>query len=198
MIGQELHDLQKLSINLNKIRSLPRSICGMQSLRILDARFNEIHGLPHDFGNLKNLEILDLSNNFNDLVSLPESFGDLVNLRELDLSNNQISSLPDSFGKLERLKKLNLEGNPLVIPPSDIVNLGIGAVKEFMMKRWIQILMEEEQKAIMEAASLNSSQAPGGWLTRSTSWLNSVISGASGYLGGSNLATKDPCLNEQL
>ncbi|CAA7406026.1 unnamed protein product [Spirodela intermedia] len=202
-IGHELVDLQGLSIGLNKIRSLPSSVCEMISLRRLDARFNELRGLPHAIGSLTNLETLDLSNNFSDLTALPETIGDLVGLRELDLSNNQIHALPDAFGRLENLSKLNLEGNPLVLPPVEVVNQGVEAVKEFMSRRWLEILLEEEQRATVEAAPPQSPQAAGGgWLSRSASLLNSLVSGVSGsvtgYLAGADRSPRDPFLDQQL
>ncbi|XVF49322.1 hypothetical protein PTKIN_Ptkin04bG0001900 [Pterospermum kingtungense] len=149
-LGNELGNLQRLSIHLNKIRSLPTSICQMISLRFLDAHFNELCGLPDEIGRLTNLEVLNLSSNFTDLRELPDTLGELTNLKELDLSNNQIYALPDTFGRLDKLTKLNLEQNPLVIPPPEVVKLGVGAVKTFMAKRWLDILVEEERKSMLE------------------------------------------------
>lgn len=195
-IGYELPNLQKLMIQLNKIRSLPSSICELKSLRYLDAHFNELNGLPIAIGRLTNLEVLNLSSNFTDLKELPETFGDLTNLRELDLSNNQIHALPDTFGRLENLTKLNLEQNPLELPPVEIVNLGVHAVKTFMAKRWIDILLEEERKSNQEMQE----QGEGGWLTRSTSWLKNVSENVVGYLGNpmSPKSPRDPYLDQQL
>ena len=167
----------------------------MRSLCHLDAHFNELRGLPFAIGRLTNLETLNLSSNFSDLTELPETIGDLTNLRELDLSNNQIQALPDTFGRLDNLIKLNLDQNPLVIPPMEVVNEGVEAVKVFMAKRWLEILVEEEQKSLLEVKE----QTQTGWLTRSTSWLGSVVSGVSqsvsGYLGP---GPRDPYLDQQL
>ncbi|RZC77167.1 hypothetical protein C5167_001363 [Papaver somniferum] len=174
----ELVNLQKLLVGFNKIRSLPSSICEMKSLRHLDAHFNELHGLPHTIGFLTSLEILNVSSNFSDFRELPVTFGELMNLKEVDISNNQISALPDTFGRLDSLTKLNLDQNPLFIPPAEIVKQGVDAVKEFMAKRWVDILLEEERKS-MEAHT----QAQKGWLTRSTSWL-------TGYLVGGEKSPK--------
>ncbi|KAJ0049561.1 hypothetical protein Pint_15539 [Pistacia integerrima] len=194
-IGFELVNLQKLSIPLNKIRSLPTSIGEMRSLRYLDAHFNELHGLPLSIGKLTNLEIFNLSKNFNDLTELPETFGDLINLKELDLSNNQIHALPDTFGRLDNLTKLDLDENPLVIPPMEVVKQGVEAVKDFMAKRWLQLLVEEERKSMMQV----SEEGQTGWLTRSTSWLKTYVSGVtetvSEYLGTGS--PRDPCLDQQ-
>ncbi|KAI3970193.1 hypothetical protein MKW92_015313 [Papaver armeniacum] len=174
----ELVNLQKLLVGFNKIRSLPSSICEMKSLRHLDAHFNELRGLPDTIGLLTNLEILNVSSNFSDFTELPVTFGELINLKEVDISNNQISALPDTFGRLDSLTKLNLDQNPLFVPPTEIVKQGVEAVKEFMSKRWVDILLEEERK-IMVAHT----EAQKGWLTRSTSWL-------TGYLAGGEKSPK--------
>lgn len=190
-IGYELPNLQKLMIYLNKIRSFPSSICELKSLHYLDAHFNELHGLPIAIGRLTNLEVLNLSSNFSDLKELPETFGDLANLRELDLSNNQIHALPDTFGRLDNLIKLNLEQNPLELPPMEIVNQGVEAIKTFMAKRWLDILLEEERKSNQEMQEPEQ----GGWLTRSTSWLKNVSGNVIGYIGttvGSPMSPKSP------
>lgn len=195
-IGYELVNLRRLSIQLNKIRSLPTSIGEMNSLQFLDVHFNELRGLPHTIGKLTNLEHLDLSSNFSDLTELPETFGDLINLQELDLSNNQIHALPITFGQLKNLQKLNLEENPIAIPPKEIVNSGVEAVKAFMAQRWIDLLAEEEAKSKLQA----SEETPKGWLSRSTSWLKDSVSvvshSVSGYMGVQEKSKQDPCLNE--
>lgn len=197
-IGYGLGNLERLSIQLNKIRFLPPSLCEMKSLRYLDVHFNELHGLPHAIGRLTNLEVLNLSSNFSDLTELPETIGDLTNLRELNLSNNQIRALPISFGRLENLNKLNLDENPLVIPPKEIVHKGVPAVREFMQKRWLDILAAEQQRRVQES---NQQQAQTGWLAWGNSMLHNIVSGVSGsvseYLGGTK-APRDPYLDQQL
>ncbi|KAE8657196.1 Plant intracellular Ras-group-related LRR protein 3 [Hibiscus syriacus] len=148
--GNELGNLQRLSVYLNKLRSLPTSICKMRSLHFLDGHFNELRGLPDEIGRLANLEALNVRCNFSDMTELPESLCELINLKELDISNNQINALPDSFGRLDKLTKLNLDQNPLVVPPKEIVNQGVDAVKIFMANRWADKLAEEERKIMME------------------------------------------------
>lgn len=184
-IGYELVNLRRLSIQLNKIRSLPTSIGEMSSLCFLDVHFNELRGLPPSIGKLTNLEVLNLSSNFSDMTELPDTVGDLSNLKELDLSNNQIHSLPTTFGRLDNLVKLNLDENPLLIPPKEIVDAGVEVVKAFMSRMWLNSLVEEEE------------HTPLGWLSRSTSWLKESVESVSGYLGV-NEKTEDPCLNQQL
>ncbi|RLN04389.1 plant intracellular Ras-group-related LRR protein 3-like [Panicum miliaceum] len=191
-IGYEMANLQKLWVHMNKLRSLPSSVCEMTSLYLLDAHFNELRGLPSAFGTLSSLEILNLSSNFSDLKELPASFGDLLNLRELDLSNNQIHALPGTFGRLGKLEKLNLEQNPLTMPPVDIVNKSVDAVKEYMSKRWLDILLEEEQRRIA-AETPQASSTPKDWLERSVSWVTNVLA----YLTENEKSEKDAYLDQQ-
>ncbi|KAI3433138.1 uncharacterized protein J3R85_007355 [Psidium guajava] len=197
-IGYGLTNLEKLSISLNKLCMLPQSICEMKSLRYLDAHFNELRGVPHAIGRLAYLEVLNLSSNFNDLTELPDTIGDLTNLRELDLSNNQIRALPDSFYRLENLIKLNLDENPLVVPPLEIAKKGAEAVREFMRKRWQDMLAEEQLRRIRQASQ---PQAQAGWLAWGGSLLSGLASGVSrsvaSYLGGEK-APRDPYLDQQL
>ncbi|KAK9684788.1 hypothetical protein RND81_10G232600 [Saponaria officinalis] len=191
-IGYELINLRKLLVQYNKIRSLPTSVGEMKSLQNLDVHFNELHGLPVTIGKLTTLVTLNLSGNFSDLKELPETFGDLINLEELDLSHNQIHALPYSFCKLEKLRKLNLDQNPIVIPPVEVVNEGVQAVKIFMAKRWADFLREEEERSRQGTQEL----AETGWLKRSVSKLNTVVSSVSEYLAAPT-SPHDPCLDEQ-
>lgn len=154
-IGYELSNLEVLSIQYNKIRSLPTSIGEMRSLRHLDAHFNELHGLPPLIGKLKNLETLNLSSNFTDLAELPHTIGDLTELRELDLSCNQIHSLPLSFARLNKLMKLNLDQNPLVFPPMEVVSEGVEAIRLFMVKRWHGSTSEDQEDHQLNAPDMN-------------------------------------------
>lgn len=177
-----LINLEKLLIHLNKIRFLPASIGEMKSLRYLDVHFNELHGLPQSIGKLTNLEYLNIGSNFNDMTQIPETVGNLVNLTELDLSNNQIRELPYSFCRLEKLTKLNVDQNPIVVPPFEVVNQGTEAVKEFMAKRWLE-LVEEQQKNMAET---QNQQAQTGWIAWGASLLNNVVEvseSVAGYFG---------------
>lgn len=197
-IGYELVNLKRLSLSFNKLRSLPTSVGEMKSLRLLDVHFNELHGLPRSFGNLTNLEILNLSNNFSDLTKLPDTIGDLINLKELDLSNNQIHELPDTISRLDNLTVLKLDENPLVIPPKEVVVEGVEAVKAYMIKRRLDILLAEEPQIMLEEMG----QTPTGLVTRSTSWLSGAVSNifgtVAGYLGGEAKSDADHYLNQQL
>ncbi|MBA0667981.1 hypothetical protein Goklo_000972 [Gossypium klotzschianum] len=158
-LGRYLGNLQRLRIQLNKTRSLPPSIGEMSSLWYLDAHFNELGGLPDEIGRLKKLQFLDLSNNFTELREFPNTLAD----------DTQI-------GK-----------NPLVVPPPDIVNQGVEAVKAFMDIRLHDKLEEEERKSSVEG----NEDVQAGWLTCSSSWLKTY---ASDYLAVAVGAPKDTYL----
>ncbi|KAJ0639791.1 putative leucine-rich repeat domain superfamily [Helianthus annuus] len=158
-IGYGLVNLKKLLMPLNKLRSLPNSIGEMISLQILDVHFNELKGLPPSIGMLKKLEVLNVSSNFNDLTCLPETIGNLTRLRELDICNNQIQQLPITFGRLVNLAILSVEHNPLVVPPQEVVEEGVEAVKVYMSKRLYDLIVEEEKMMVLE----REEQAQAGW-----------------------------------
>ncbi|KAK9055268.1 hypothetical protein SSX86_026350 [Deinandra increscens subsp. villosa] len=134
-IGFELVNIKKLSVNSNKIIFLPSSTSHLTNLRHLDLRLNRLRSLPDDLENLINLEVLNVSQNFQYLDHLPYSIGLLISLVELDISYNKITALPDSIGCLKRLQKLSVEGNPLVVPPPEVVEKGVQAIREYMSEK---------------------------------------------------------------
>lgn len=80
--------LDKLYLNHNKLKSLPRAV-----------------------GRLKNLTQLDVSSN--DMTELPEEIGMLTNLKRLLVFDNNLQTLPFELGYLYQLDTLGIEGNPL-------------------------------------------------------------------------------------
>ncbi|XP_030544975.2 plant intracellular Ras-group-related LRR protein 6-like [Rhodamnia argentea] len=134
-VGLELGNLKKLSVNSNKLAHLPHSTSRLTSLCVLDARLNCLRSLPDDLENLVNLQTLNISQNFHHLQALPYSIGLLLSLVELDISYNRITALPDSMGCLRKLQKLCVEGNPLILPPAEVMEQGLHAVKEYLGER---------------------------------------------------------------
>lgn len=141
---------------------------------------NEIHGIPNSIGRLTKLEVLNLSSNFNNLMGVPDTITDLTNLRELDLSNNQIQAIPDSFYRLRKLEKLNLDQNPLEIPSQEVATQGAEVVREFMRKRWGDIMAEQQQRIGVEAERHGDEN---GWVYWGTSMVTNLVSGVTHTIG---------------
>ena len=81
------------------------------------------------------------------------------------------NALPETFGPLDNFTKLSLDQNPLVIPPVEVVMEGVEAIKVSMAKRWLDILVEEERKSMLEMQEQTQTR----WLTGSTSWLKNYV-----------------------
>ncbi|KAK9069827.1 hypothetical protein SSX86_010223 [Deinandra increscens subsp. villosa] len=131
---ENLYKLVYLSFSCcPKLKRLPRSICSLQDLKVLNLFRSGIEELPEDIGKLICLEKLDLSyskvkhlpdsicmlKHLNTLLlpgckvlnKLPEGVGYLESLEELNLNYcKKISEIPDSICKLKHLKELNLSG----------------------------------------------------------------------------------------
>lgn len=150
----QLTKLQSLDLGYNQIKTLPSSIAQLENLKLLWLVNNPWDSLSEwDWiDRLRNLTRLSLSTCC--LKEVPKFVSQLQNLRELRLDDNQITSIPDflySLNQLERLyatgnkvKKIspkilqleNLEdilliGNPLEIPPIEVANKGVKAIREY-------------------------------------------------------------------
>ncbi|RZR83274.1 hypothetical protein BHM03_00009856 [Ensete ventricosum] len=177
-----------------------------KSLERVDLSGRHLRYLPEAFGKLRGLLYLNLSNNQLEVCHLLLSRWSLV---ELNASYNELTYLPTNIGhELQSLEKLWIHlnklrslptSNPLVVPPLEVVTQGVEAVKDYMAKRLLDILLEEEKSM---AEEMSPTQAGNGWLMRGTSWLNSWVSGVSGsvagYLGAGQKSFRDPYLDQQL
>nr|Q9C699.2 RecName: Full=Receptor-like protein 7; Short=AtRLP7; Flags: Precursor [Arabidopsis thaliana] len=99
--------------NNNFTGKIPRSICGLSSLEILDLSNNNLNGsLPWCLETLmSSLSDLDLRNNSLS-GSLPEIFMNATKLRSLDVSHNRMEGkLPGSLTGCSSLEVLNVGSN---------------------------------------------------------------------------------------
>ncbi|CAA0277255.1 unnamed protein product [Arabidopsis thaliana] len=99
--------------NNNFTGKIPRSICGLSSLEILDLSNNNLNGsLPWCLETLmSSLSDLDLRNNSLS-GSLPEIFMNATKLRSLDVSHNRMEGkLPGSLTVCSSLEVLNVGSN---------------------------------------------------------------------------------------
>ncbi|TDG97505.1 hypothetical protein EPR50_G00226680 [Perca flavescens] len=111
---RSLHGLRILSLNHNKLTSVPGDVRNLPTLEELDLSKNNISTLKcNDFAKLTKLRELSLNQNF--ISALQECvFEDLIRLRVLKLQNNTLSKLNGAFKKhLPNLKQLRLNGNKL-------------------------------------------------------------------------------------
>ena len=76
----------------------------------------------------------------------------------------------------------------------EVVKEGVEAIKVSMAKRWLDILVEEERKSMLEMQEQTHTR----WLTGSTSWLKNYVKNVSEYLGSPRGSPKDPFLDQQL
>jgi len=155
-IGQ-LHDLMSLNLSSNKLTKVSDMIGQLQNLTSLNLSSNQLTEVPDTIGQLQNLTSLNLSSNR--LTEVPDTIGQLQNLTQLFLYDNPIQSIPEliyelrslimlylsniRFGKnqikkispkilqLQNLTYLDLKGNPVEIPPPEVVNKGVEAIKNY-------------------------------------------------------------------
>jgi len=99
--------LQKLSMELNLLTSIPKVTCALPSLTHLNLSQNAIsHIHANNLKWLTNVETLELAGNR--ISKLPSQIGLLTYLRSLDLSGNVLTTIPSSIAYCENLRKLNL------------------------------------------------------------------------------------------
>ncbi|TRY74558.1 hypothetical protein TCAL_00696 [Tigriopus californicus] len=136
--------LEKLCLDYNNIRDLPRQLFQCQELKELSVCDNDVHLLPSALASLghlvrlnvsknvltdipetikqlKCLEVLDVS--VNPLQKVPEGCTQLLNIAELYLNDTFLEFLPANFGRLVKLKILELRENNLTSLPKSLSRL---------------------------------------------------------------------------
>ncbi|HEX7956988.1 MAG TPA: COR domain-containing protein [Pyrinomonadaceae bacterium] len=108
-----------LSINNNRLTTLPESIAQLSQLQILFVDNNQLTALPEVVTRLSRLQELSLAGN--QLAELPESIAQLSQLQNLYLNNNQLKTLPEALRKLTSLEGLYLHGNESLGLPAEVL-----------------------------------------------------------------------------
>ncbi len=149
-----LNNLNDLNVGYNQIKTLPSSISQIQGLSVLWLPANPWNSLPewdwianlHNLtalglgecnlreipkfvGQLHNLEVLNMV--YNQITSIPDSLYDLSMLETLWLTGNGIKEISPKILQLGNLKQIVLNENPLEIPPSEVAEKGVEAIKEY-------------------------------------------------------------------
>ncbi|KAH0470404.1 hypothetical protein IEQ34_000127 [Dendrobium chrysotoxum] len=114
----QLKSLTVLSLNKNRLTTLPPSLGELTSLSELYISKNNITCLPDELGCLNQLQFLRAQSNR--ISSVPASIGNCSLLREVDLSANLLTELPETFGQLLNLKVLHVRLNGLKTLPSTL------------------------------------------------------------------------------
>ena len=63
--------------------------------------------------------------------ALPENIGNLSKLRDLDVESNEFKELPRSIVDLDASCRFNCRGNRLQMPPQDIADQGMMAIRRY-------------------------------------------------------------------
>ncbi|XP_028049678.1 protein lap1 isoform X2 [Monomorium pharaonis] len=120
----QCHELRMLSLSDNEITSLPPAIASLINLEYLDLSKNSVKDLPDSIKECKSLRSIDIS--VNPFERFPDAITHIVGLRELYLNDAYIEYLPANFGRLSALRTLELrENNMMTLPKSmsRLVNL---------------------------------------------------------------------------
>jgi len=170
--------INELDLSHNEIKAIPKEIKKLNNLIRLDLSFNHIEFIPPEIGNLRRLTTLNLSNN--KLISIPKSINKLNNLVWLMLNNNLLSNLPEELFflqvELKSYRGLNddkrnmifLDGNPIETPPIEILNKGLGAIKNYFS----EISGKEDVSLLYEAKLLIVGEPGAGKTSFSRKFLN--------------------------
>ncbi|XP_029037351.1 protein lap1 isoform X3 [Osmia bicornis bicornis] len=113
----QCHELRVLSLSDNEVTTLPPAIASLINLEYLDLSKNSIKELPDSIKECKNLRSIDIS--VNPFERFPDAITHIVGLRELYINDAYIEYLPANFGRLSALRTLELrENNMMTLPKS--------------------------------------------------------------------------------
>lgn len=156
-IPEEIFKLKKL-IGLclvnNKISKVPKEIKNLTFLKYLLLNINQLSTIPDEIEKLTSLKRLILQGN--NLTNVSSAIFKLNNLERLHLADNRITALPVEITTLgmdisfqwARANGINVKNNPIETPPIEIIEKGIGSIKEYFKS------LEDEKQALNEVKVL--------------------------------------------
>ena len=136
--------LEKITLDCNNIRDLPRQLFHCEGLRRISVADNDVHVIPEALSSLTNLLYLNVSKNVltdipntikqckqltildasvNPLQKIPEGCTQLLSISELYLNDTFLEFLPANFGRLSSLRILELRENGLTSLPKSLNRL---------------------------------------------------------------------------
>ena len=116
---EPLTNLERLQMNHNRLKEVPRTIGLIHGLLYLDLSSNALEVAPKSIGVLTALTYLDLCNNR--IQSVPV-LTQLTTLSTLRVAHNHLVSLPMGLHKMTSLTRLDVTDNKtLEVPPMGIV-----------------------------------------------------------------------------
>ncbi|KAG6877155.1 hypothetical protein C0993_009861 [Termitomyces sp. T159_Od127] len=113
--------LRRLDLSSNRIGDLDRAFLDSSCLEQLYLQNNRLENLPWFFPRLHLLTILNISNN--KFRTVPSVVCQIKSLAELDISFNMIYELPEEIGKLTQLRALTIVGNSIAHFPAECAQL---------------------------------------------------------------------------
>ncbi|KAJ8888030.1 hypothetical protein PR048_007515, partial [Dryococelus australis] len=117
-----VRELELLTLDHNKLTSLPLCIINFRNLTILDISFNSFSAIPEVITQCS-LTCLIATSNCLRSDSFPKSFSQMKDLKELHLGGNNLTAFPEQILELPRLKYLYLGSNRIANIPPDVRKL---------------------------------------------------------------------------
>ena len=109
--------LQRLNLERNQIKHIPRWLTSLDSLEEINLNFNQLKLNKRDIRRLSKVEDILLAGN--GIKKLPDNVG-VLRCESLNLSKNQLSSLPKSFAELKQARYLIFYDNAFESIPEEL------------------------------------------------------------------------------
>jgi Leucine-rich repeat (LRR) protein len=111
--------LVRLNLSENRLKTLPRDIFGLPSLKYLDVSNNHLESLP---GNTDSISIKQINGKYVSICDTRPKFDGLIDmpLETLNVTNNYLSHIPLWYFNIRNIRYIYANGNfPSVVAPSD-------------------------------------------------------------------------------
>jgi internalin A len=134
-VPEGIHHLRKLKylgLNALGLDHLPDWI-GTLKLKNFSGIGNNLSDIPRSFRNLRSLKHLNLS--LNPMNQIPAVIFELSSLESLRMGGCNITEIPADILRFERLRYIELGSNPIELPPTEVANKGLNAIRDYWRQR---------------------------------------------------------------